>query len=184
MKKNKISFETNFWAANEIENVNEVISAFFNYAHLDYYKQTLTEVLFYSYKSKVYKHDNPSELFMFYTIARSFLKVGYCMNKKSKNWNVKEATTLQSRLHLASLTEEEYRNPLVVFKKAFAENTVEEFEIFLCEVIHMSLCSDKMESDSDLITPYIYCVKMLDALQLIKERGLEKIKQKKKLSGQ
>ncbi|MFV8342032.1 hypothetical protein [Flavobacterium sp. XS2P39] len=47
MKKNKISFETNFWVAYEIANPFEVVNAFFDYAHLDYYKQTLCEAVFY-----------------------------------------------------------------------------------------------------------------------------------------
>lgn len=55
MKKNKISFETNFWIANEIENPFEVIDAFFTYAHLDYYKQTLGEMVSYTNKTKAYK---------------------------------------------------------------------------------------------------------------------------------
>jgi hypothetical protein len=30
--------------------------------------------------------------------------------------------------------------------------------------------------DSDLTTPYIHLIKMLDAVELIRERGVEKIK--------
>ncbi|WP_207915826.1 hypothetical protein [Flavobacterium caseinilyticum] len=74
------------------------------------------------------------------------------------------------------LTKEEYENPFLVFKKAFAEKTIDEFEFFLFEVIHLSLSRCIEEFDYDLITPYIYLIKMLDATQLMRERGIEKIK--------
>ena len=38
MKKKKMSFETNFWYAYEVENPFEVIDAFFDYADLNHYK--------------------------------------------------------------------------------------------------------------------------------------------------
>ncbi|MNG02339.1 hypothetical protein D3C84_853650 [compost metagenome] len=77
---------------------------------------------------------------------------------------------------MASLTEQEYENPLTVFQKAFEENTIDKFEFFLFEIGHLSLSPFTEEFDYDLITPYIYLVKMLDASQLMRDRGIEKIK--------
>lgn len=54
MKKNKISFETRFWAGFVARNPSEVFDAIFDFAHLDYYKQNLTESVLYCYKRKVY----------------------------------------------------------------------------------------------------------------------------------
>ena len=98
------------------------------------------------------------------------------MQYKNKKWKVKNASDCKSKLHLASLTKEEYENPFLVFKKAFAEKTIDEFEFFVFEVIHLSLSRCTEEFDCDLITPYIYLIKMLDASQLMRERGIEKIK--------
>jgi hypothetical protein len=176
MKKNKISFETNFWIAYEIENPFEVIDAFFTFAHLDYYKQTLGEMVSYTNKTKAYKKEYSGQVFVFYTALRSFLKACYCLKSKSKIWKVKESSDCKSKLHQASLTKEEYRDPFIVFQRAFAEKTPGEFEFFLCEIVHLSLSPYTEEFDFDLMTPYLHLIKMLDAGQLLRERGVEKVR--------
>jgi hypothetical protein len=177
MKKNKISFETNFWVAYEIENPFEVVTAFFDYAHLDYYKQTLCEAVFYINKQEVYKKDYPGEIFVFYTGLRSFVKACFCLQYKNKKWKVNELSSeSRSILHQASLTAEEYIDPFIVFQNAFAAKSLDDFEFFLCEITHLSLSPSTIEFDCDLMTPYIHLIKMLDASQLIRERGVEKIK--------
>jgi hypothetical protein len=176
MKKNKISFGTNFLSIYDTGNPFQVVEAFFDYAHLDYYKQILSKVVMYSHRRKIYKQDNPSEIFVFYTAVCSFLKVCYCLKAKSKKWKVKESAGYESILHLASLTKEEYENPFLVFQKAFAVKTLEEFEFFLCEIVQLSLSPGEGESDCDFTIPYIHLIKMLDAGQLLRERGVERIK--------
>ena len=89
---------------------------------------------------------------------------------------MKESADYESIFHLSSLTKEEYENPFIVFQNAFDEKTLEEFEFFLCEIIELSLSPGDGESDCDLTTPYIHLIKMLDAGQLMSERGVEKIK--------
>jgi hypothetical protein len=176
MKKNKISFETNFWAAYVIENPFEVVNVFFEYADLDYYKQTLCEAVFYINKEEVYKKDYPGEVFVFYTALRSFLKAGFCLQYKNKKWKVKEVSSeCRSILRQASLTAQEYIDPFIVFQNAFAEKTPDDFEFFLCEITQLSLSPATVEYDCDLMTPYIHIIKMLDAGQLMRERGVEKI---------
>jgi hypothetical protein len=176
MKKNKISFGTHFWAAYEATNSFEVVDAFFDFAHLDYYKHTLSEVVIYSNRRKIYKQDCPGEIFVFYTALSSFLKACYCLKGKGKKWKTKGSADYESVLHLASLTKKEYENPFLVFQKAFAQKTLEEFEFFLCETLELSLSPFAEEFDYDQMAPYIHLVKMLDAAQLIRQRGVEKIK--------
>ncbi|SMP23893.1 hypothetical protein [Flavobacterium hercynium] len=65
---------------------------------------------------------------------------------------------------------------LIVFENAFAEHSLADFEFFLCEVIHLALRPTIVEFDSDLLTPYIHVIKMLDASQLLLESEVEKIK--------
>lgn len=178
MKKNKINFETHFWAAYEIGNVFEVIDAFFDYAHLDSYKQRLAEEFLYINKKDVYKMDYPGQVFVFYTAFRSFLKACLCLQHKGKKWKVKPSSDCKSVLHQASLTKEEYADPFMVFQMAFAAQTLEDFEFFLSEITHLSLSPYTVEFDTDLITPYVHLIKMLDASQLLRERGIEKIKKK------
>lgn len=176
MKKKKMSFETNFWYAYEVENPFEVIDAFFDYADLDHYKKGLAEAVLYINKQEVYKKEHPGRVFLFYTIIRSFLKACFHLQHKGKKWKLKQEFDCKSILHQGSLTREEYANPFTVFQIAFAENSLDEFEFFLCEIIHISLSPNVVEFDYDLITPYIHLVKMLDASQMMRESGLEKIK--------
>jgi len=175
VKKNKIFFETCFWAGDSAENPFKAIDAFFAFAKLDYYKQILSEVVIYCYKPKVYKDDNPSDVFILYSVLKSFLRVCYCLQKKSKKWKVKASLRSETVFHLSSLTKEEYDNPFKVFQKAFELKSLEEFEMFLYQVLELSLSPYSIDSDSNLMTPYIYLIKMLDAAELLRERGVEKI---------
>ncbi len=175
MKKNKMSFETSFWAGNETGNPFKAINAFFDFAHLDDYKQILSEAALYSYKTKVYKQDNPSDVFVFYSVIKSFVKVCYVLQKKSKKWKVK-SLSCETIFQSSFLTKEEYENPFIVFQKAFEEKTLEQLELFLHQIIEFSLSPNGGDPETDLTTPYIHLIKMLDAAALIQERGVEKIK--------
>ncbi|MWB95136.1 hypothetical protein GON26_12260 [Flavobacterium sp. GA093] len=179
MKKNKISFGTNFWSAYEAGNPYDALHVFFDFSHLDEYKQILSDVAIHGYRRKIYKQDNPCHVFVIYTALNSFIKVCNCLKRKSRKWQVKGSGNYSSIVHLASLSKEEYKNPFKVFRKAFEEKSLEQFEFFLCEIVHLSLSPRAVESDYDIITPYVYLVKMLDAGQLIMERGIEKIKKEK-----
>ncbi len=176
MKKNKISFGTDFCAEYVAGNPFKAIKAFFDFGHLDYYKQNLTKLVICSYKTKVYEQDNPSNAFVFYTAIFSFLKVCYCLQEKSKKWKVKTSLRSETVFHLSSLTKEEYDNPFIVFEKAFEEKTFKEFEFFLCLILELSLSPYAEDPESDLTTPYIHLIKMLDAAGLMRERGVEKIR--------
>lgn len=176
MKKNIKSFETKFWAGYEIKNPFEVMDAFFDFAHLDSYKEVLSETFLYIHKTEVCRIRYPGQVFVFHSAFRSFVKACFLLQYRSRKWKVKESDAYKSKLDMASLTEQEYENPLIVFQKAFEENTIDKFDFFLFEISHLSLSPCTEEFDYDLITPYIYLVKMLDASQLMRDRGLEKIK--------
>lgn len=176
MKKNKISFETRFWAGFVAGNPFEAFDAIFDFAHLDYYKQNLSEASLHCYKRKVYKQETPCNVFVFYTAITSFVKVCYCLRGKVKKWKVKESSRSETVFHLSSLTKDEYDNPFLALQNAFAERTLQQFENFLCEITEFSLSPYYGEPDSDLLTPYIHLIKMLDAGELMKERGIERIK--------
>ena len=176
MNKNTISFETSSWTGEVSGNPIKAIGAFFAYADLDYYKQNLTKAVVYSYKSEVYEANNPSNAFVFYTAMNNFLKLCYCLQEKSKKWQVMASLHNETVFHLSSLTKEEYEDPFIVFQKAFGEKTPEEFESFLCLILELSTSPNAQDPYSDLTIPYIYLIKMLDAVALMKERGIEKIR--------
>lgn len=177
--KNKKNFETKFWAGFEAGNPFEASDALFDFAHIDYYKRNLTQAVLYSFKEEICSNDKPGEIFIFYKAIRSFLKTYYCLHKKSGKWKVKGSSRSEDVFHLSSLTKQEFDNPYIVFQKAFAEKTFKQFEFFLSEIVSLSLSPYKGDCDIDLTTPYIYLIKMLDAGELMRERGIEKIKKNK-----
>lgn len=179
MKKSKISLESYFWSAEEIEEPFALIDSFFDYADLDSHKQILAGAMLFVQKKEVYNSDYPGQLFVFYTAFRSFLKACLRIQRKDKKWKIKKAPESWSYLHQASLLKDEYLNPFLVFQRAFTEKTIAEFDFFLCEILHLSASPFVEEFvDIDLITPYIHMVKMLDAAQLMRECGIEKIANK------
>ncbi|WP_264551058.1 hypothetical protein [Flavobacterium sp. N2038] len=176
MKKRKTPFETSFWAGYSAGNPFKVLDAFFTFADLDYYKQSLSEVVLYSYKTEVCKQDNPSDIFVLYTVIKSFFRICYCLKEKSKKWKIAGSLQSETVFRLSSLTKGEYENPFVVFEKAFEEKTLEEFELFLYQTLELSLSPHAADPAPDLTTPYIHVIRMLDAAEQIRERGVEKIK--------
>ncbi len=90
---------------------------FFDFAHLHCYKEILCEAFLYVHKKKVYKKDYPGQVIVFYTALRSFLKVCFLLQYKNKKWKVKKPSDCMSKLHLASLTMEEYEILSLYFKE-------------------------------------------------------------------
>lgn len=80
-----------------------------------------------------------------------------------------------AKLYLASLTIEEFQDPFSVFRNAFIEKSLDEYDFFLCETVHLALSPYIDPSGIDMMTPFFQFNKMLDAAQLLKERGIEKM---------
>lgn len=182
MKNNKIYLETSFWSGQEVENPFKFLEVFFEYGNLDYYKETLNQFLFHTNKTTVYETGYPGQIFILYTAFRSFLKACFRLKSKNKKWKTRKAPEKWSIFEQASLTTDEYQNPFVVFQNAFIDTSLEEYEFFLCEIVHLSLSPCGEEFDYDLITPFIHLTKMLDAAQVLSERGIKRIKDKKSTS--
>lgn len=171
-----MSLETFFWAAVKTNDPFELISVFFDFVHVDECKQLLSEMVLFNHRKEVYKKDYPGQVFVFSCALRSFIRACYLLKFKSKKWKIKKAKKKWSIFDQASLKQEEFENPFLVFERAFSEKTLEDFELFLNEIVNISLSPFTQEFDHDLMTPYINLVKMLDAAQVISLRGIRKIK--------
>ena len=176
MKKKNIDFEAEFWSDQEFDNPLDLFEAFYDYSNLETYKKTLGEAFCYLYKSKIYYKKSPGQIFIFYIAIRSFYKACYFLQFSKIKCKSSEPYEWKSSLHQASLSRDEYDNPMLVFERAFKEKTLDEFDLFLSEVVHVALTTSKAYVQYDLITPYFHSIKMFDAAQLILERGIEKIK--------
>jgi len=178
MDATKTTFETTFWIRQETESPFKVIDAFFQSDDLDNYKHLLGEVMMHLRKEEVYQPKYPGVVFAFYTSVRSLLKACYCLKFESTKW-VAAPSGCNSVLHQASLTKEEYHDPCLVFRNAFAAKTLDDFEAFLSEAVELALSPYTDDGYWDAVAFHIHFVKMLDAVRLIKERGIEKIEKLK-----
>ncbi len=70
---------------------------------------------------------------------------------------------------MGSLSEEEFRDPVRVFRKAFRKFSREDYDGFLSSLVYFSLGSSKGEENRKVIGPYLQLVKMLEAAHLLVE---------------
>lgn len=84
-----------------------------------------------------------------------------------------------SQIMQGSLFDDEFLNPFLVFERAFQDFSLQELEVFLTEVCYYALGPYNDHPHGNIISPFLHLQKMLDAAQLIRERGLEKIKNNK-----
>lgn len=161
------------------ENPFELIRAFFDNSSLDAYKKELDKIIFYSHRKEIYRKESPAQVFDFYKRVHTFLRACYLLQTKEKKWEVRKSSQPLSVLQQASLTKEEYQTPFLVFQRAFKEKALEEFDDYLSEIIYFSLSPFTIELESDTTIMYIYIVKMLDAAEVVHERGVKHKKDKK-----
>ncbi|MBB4807481.1 hypothetical protein HNP38_002787 [Chryseobacterium defluvii] len=101
---------------------------------------------------------------------RSFIRAGYLITLKEKKWTANTQLKKVSPLVLGLLSEKEYQNPLLVFKKAFKEYSIKEFDYFISGMVYFSMGIYDNPPERNMISPYIHLTKMLDAAYLILER--------------
>lgn len=173
MKKKKIDFESGGWAGTNRFSVIGLLETFFQFHDLATAKNLLSDMMAYSRKEKVLRKENPSEVFHFYLSLRSLVRAVYHMQFKAKKrkFRVSVESVPVSGLMLGSLSEEEYRNPLLVFQKTFSEFTICDFDRFLSEITCFSLGTFRTGPEGDTVTPFLHLNKILDAAQLIMERA-------------
>ncbi|WP_421373646.1 hypothetical protein [Chryseobacterium sp. GP-SGM7] len=89
-------------------------------------------------------------------------------------WKMNTDSENSSPLMQASLSDDEYLNPTLVFRKAFAEYSIKDFDYYIAIVVYFSMGVFKNAEQSNLISTYIHLTKMLDAAHLILERRIPK----------
>ncbi len=170
MKKKKRNFDARFWSGQKKHSPKSVIEVFFRFYDLATAKERLSLIVHYAAQKKTRIPEDPSSVFHFYQSMRSVILAEYCLRKKTGKWAVEELLEDNSPLGRGSLSEDEYRDPVRVFEKAFQEYRPEEFMEFLAETVHFSLGSFKNIPDARIFSPYLHLVKMLEAAWLIVSR--------------
>lgn len=179
MKKRKIDFEARFWAGYSGTCPLKVFDEFFISSTLSETKNRLFEMMHYAMKPQVFLKRDPSLVVHFYIALKSFVRASYVVRSKSKKWKLNEPPEQGSQIMQGSLFDDEFLNPFLVFERAFQDFSLQELEGFLTEVCYYALGPYNDHPQGNIISPFIHLQKMLDAAQLIRERGLEKMTKNK-----
>ncbi|WP_160137518.1 hypothetical protein [Chryseobacterium sp. c4a] len=173
MKKIKTNFNPRFRAGKKHSGL-QLIETFFQFNELDVSKERLSNMMNYAVKRNNWINEDPAVILEFYQSMRSFIRAGYLIMLKERKWTIDTKTEKISPWVLGLLSEKEYRNPLLVFKKAFREYTLKEFDYFMSGIVYFSMGVYENLPERNIVMPYIHTVKMLDAAHLILQRRREK----------
>ncbi|SDJ09569.1 hypothetical protein [Chryseobacterium jejuense] len=173
MKKIKTDLDTWFWADKKHYGL-QLMETFFQFNELDVSKERLSNMMNYAVKRNSWINEDPAVIFEFYQSIRSLIRAGYLIMLKKRKWTIDTQPEKISPWVLGLLSEKEYRNPLLVFKKAFRAYTLKEFDYFLSGIVYFSMGVYENLPERNIVMPYIHTVKMLDAAHLILQRKREK----------
>ncbi|MDE5469915.1 hypothetical protein KRE31_00380 [Elizabethkingia meningoseptica] len=173
MKNKRIDFEARFWSGSRKLSGIKLIESFFHFNDLITAKQMLNNIMIYAGKKKTTINEDSSVIFHFHQALRSFVRACYTIRLKEWTWEMNCNPEIFSPLMQASLSDEEYLNPTLVFQKALAEYSIKDFDYYIAIAVYFSMGVFKNAEESSLISPYIHLTKMLDAAHLILERRIQ-----------
>lgn len=138
MKKSRTNFDSRFRAEKKNSGL-QLIETFFQFNELDVSKERLSNIMNYAVKRNSWINEDPEVIFEFHQSMRSLIRAGYLMMLKERKWTVDSQPEKISPWVLGLLSEKEYRNPLLVFKKAFRAYTIKEFDYFMSGIVYFSM---------------------------------------------
>ncbi|PQA90880.1 hypothetical protein B0A69_19290 [Chryseobacterium shigense] len=173
MKKIKTDFAPRFRAGKKSSGL-QLMETFFHFNELDVSKEILSKMMNYAVKRNSWINEDPAVIFQFHQSIRLLMRAGYLITLKDRKWTVDTQPEKISPWVLGLLSEKEYRNPVLVFKKAFRAYTLKEFDYFMSGIVYFSMGVYENLPERNIVMPYIHTVKMLDAAHLILQRRREK----------
>lgn len=170
MKKIRTDFQSWLGKGRKKNYGLQLMETFFQLNDLAASKELLNSVMSYALKRNSWIKEDPSVIYHFHQAIRSFVRAGYFIMLKEKKLVANTQLEGVSPLALGLLSEKEYQNPLLVFKKAFKEYSIKEFDYFISGMVYFSMGIYDKLPERNMINPYIHLIKMLDAAYLIIER--------------
>lgn len=171
MKKKKTDFESRFWSGSRKHSAVGLLEVFFQFNNLTEVKEMLSTMMHNSVQKKARIRKEPAEVFQLYLSLRSLVRASFLISKKAKKAKLKASSEINlSKTMTGSLSEQEYRNPVEVFRSAFKICSLRDFDGFLSAVVYFSLGNSGCETGKEIIIPYLQLAKLLDAAWLIVER--------------
>ncbi|HAY3553705.1 MULTISPECIES: hypothetical protein [Weeksellaceae] len=174
MKNKRIDFDSRFWSGNRKYSRIKLIESFFHFNDLVIAKAMLNNIMIYAGKRKTAINEDSSAIFHFHQALRSFVRACYAIRLKEWTWEMNSNPVNNSPLIQASLSDEEYLNPNLVFQNAFAEYSIRDFDYYIAIAVYFSMGIYAHAAESKIFAPYIHLTKMLDAAYLILERRIQK----------
>ena len=170
MKKIRTDFQSRFGKGRKKYCGIQLMENYFKLNDLATSKELLNDIISYAVKRNSWIKEHPSVILHFQQAMQSFIRAGYFIalqeNKRTATIQLEDV----SPSVLGLLSEKEYQNPLLVFKKAFKEYSIKEFDYFISGTVYLSLGIYDHLPERNIISPYIHLTKMLDAAYLIIER--------------
>ncbi|WP_294318034.1 hypothetical protein [uncultured Chryseobacterium sp.] len=171
MKKKK-DFKARFWSGTRKHSAVGLLETFFQFNSQAEVKETLSMMMQCSVQKNVRITKDPAEVFHLYQSLRSLVRACRLIGKEEKKGRFR----IPSEVHFfktmaGSLPEEEYRDPVLVFRNAFRTCSLEEFDGFLSAMVYFSLGNSGCTAEDRIIIPFLQLTKMLDAAWLIVERA-------------
>lgn len=171
MKKKKKDFESRFWSGSRKHSAVGLLEIFFQFNNLTDVKEMLSTMIHSSVQKKYRIRKDPAEVFHLYLSLRSLVRASFLISKKAKQGKFTAPSEINfSKTMTGSLSEQEYREPLRVFRSAFEICSLQDFDGFLSAVVYFSLGSSRCETGKKIIIPYLQLTKLLDAACLIVDR--------------
>lgn len=170
MKKTRTDLQSRLGKDRKKHSGLQLMETFFQLNDLAASKELLNSIMSYALKRNSWIKEDPSVIYHFHQAMRSFIRTGYFIMLKEKKLLINTELKEVSPLVLGLLTEKEYQNPLLVFKKAFKEYSIKEFDYFISGMVYFSMGIYDKLPERNMINPYIHLIKMLDAAYLIIEK--------------
>ncbi|AZA80741.1 hypothetical protein C1637_12045 [Chryseobacterium lactis] len=174
MKKIRTDFQSRLGKGRKKHYGLQLMEIFFQLNDLTASKELLNNIMHYAVNRNSWIKEEPPVIYHFHQAMRSFIRAGYVIAMKEKKYTVNTQLEDVSPLALGLLSEKEYQNPLLVFKKAFKEYSIKEFDYFISGMVYFSMGIYDKLPERNLISPYIHLIKMLDAAYLIIEKRRNK----------
>ncbi|WP_394674384.1 hypothetical protein [uncultured Chryseobacterium sp.] len=181
MKKDVIGTHQSFRKVGQKHSGLRLVKKFFRDHDLVSAKDTLSEITSSAMNRAARIRPKPSAVLDFYLSVKSFIRGCYLLQFRHKKWRLSEPEEVASCLVLGSLSQGEYKDPFRVFKNAFREFDITDFDRFIAEVSYFSLGVYDGQPGGNVVAPFIYLNKMLDAAWLVVERveGVEGVESRR-----
>lgn len=170
MKKNGTDLQSRLGKGRKKHCGLQLMETYFQLNDLATSKERLNSIMNYAVKRYSRIKEDPSAILHFQQAMRSFIRAGYLIALQEKKRTATTQLEDVSPLVLGLLSEKEFQNPLLVFRKAFKEYSIKEFDYFISGMVYLSLGIYDHLPERNIISPYIHLTKMLDAAHIILER--------------